>query len=130
MNELTPVGRIGRYDILGRLATGGMAEIFLARESGPRQASRTLVVKRILPHVAEDPDYVESFVAEARLSLRLSHPNICGVVEFGEEAGRYFLAMEYVRGVSLHARIERVGPQPQALSVRRGADVANAHTHA
>ncbi len=130
VKDLAPVGRIGRYDILGRLATGGMAEIFLARESGPREASRTLVVKRILPHVAEDPDYVESFVAEATLSLRLSHPSICGVVEFGEEAGRYFLAMEYVRGVSLHALIERVGPMPMGMSVRLVADVANALTHA
>ncbi|MEM1418198.1 MAG: protein kinase, partial [Myxococcota bacterium] len=126
---LAPVGRIGRYDILGRLATGGMAEIFLARESGPHQASRTLVVKRILPHVAEDPEYVESFVAEATLSLRLRHPHICTVYEFGEEAGRYFLAMEYVRGVSLHELIERVGPMPMALTVRIIADVADALTH-
>src|SRR5690606_22591646 len=73
---LGPIGTIGRYEIIGRLATGGMAEISLARETG-RHATRLVVVKRILPHIAEDPVLVEMFLLEARLSMNLAHPNIC-----------------------------------------------------
>src|SRR5690606_36840799 len=72
--SLTPIGTIGRYAILGRLATGGMAEIFLASESS-LDATRHVVVKRLLPHIADDPALVEMFRNEARLSINLAHPN-------------------------------------------------------
>src|SRR5690606_20231256 len=88
---LTPVGKIGRYDVIGRLATGGMAEIFLARESGPKTVERHVVVKRVLPHVAQDARLVEMFVHEARLCMNLSHPNICPIYEFGDAGGSFFL---------------------------------------
>ncbi|HJK89810.1 MAG TPA: serine/threonine-protein kinase [Polyangiaceae bacterium LLY-WYZ-15_(1-7)] len=130
LRELPPVGSIGRYEVLGRLAVGGMAEIFLAAESGPREVWRPVVVKRILPHVAEDEDYVESFVQEAGLSLRLNHPNVCAVYEFGEEAGRFYLAMEYVRGVRLGDLVDRASPLPIPLVARIVADVAAALQHA
>ncbi|MEM6960219.1 MAG: serine/threonine-protein kinase [Myxococcota bacterium] len=101
-----PIGRLGRYQLLGRLAAGGMAEIYLAREPGPKSVHRHVVVKRILPHVAEDEIAVAMFVHEAKLCVQLQHPNICPVYEFGEDNGTYFLAMEWVRGVSLRALIQ------------------------
>ncbi len=133
IHDLTPVGRIGRYDILGRLAIGGMAEIFLARESGPRAASRELVVKRVLPHVAADPKLIDMFVQEAQLCMRLRHPNICSIYEFGEEDGTFYLAMEWVHGVPLSrlARESRkVDGLPIAMVVKIIADVAAALHHA
>jgi len=133
VHDLDPVGRIGRYDILGRLATGGMAEIFLARESGPRSASRELVVKRVLPHVADDPTLVAMFVQEAKLCMRLRHPNICPIFEFGEEAGDVYLAMEWVEGVSLAELAKKAqarGGLPLPVVVRIIADVAAALHHA
>ncbi|HEY8429809.1 MAG TPA: serine/threonine-protein kinase [Sandaracinaceae bacterium] len=128
---LTPVGKIGRYDVIGRLATGGMAEIFLARESGPKTVERHVVVKRVLPHVAQDARLVEMFVHEARLCMNLSHPNICPIYEFGDAGGSFFLAMEWVRGISLRDLLERVtGPLPIPFLVRVFADIAGALHHA
>ncbi len=107
-----------------------MAEIFLARDEGPRAAWRPLVVKRVLPHVAQDPDYIEGFVHEATLSMRLCHPNICAVYEFGEDAGTYYLAMEYVEGVSLRQLIREASPLPHEIVARIVADVASALAYA
>jgi serine/threonine-protein kinase len=111
-----------------------MAEIFLARESGPRGAGRELVVKRVLPHVAADPKLMDMFIQEAQLSLRLRHPNICPIVEFGEdESGAFFLAMEWVHGVSLArlaARARDHGGIPVRIAVQIIADIAGALHHA
>ncbi len=131
LSALSPIGRIGRYDIVGRLASGGMAEIFLARESGPETVQRHVVVKRVLPHAAEDPKMVDMFVHEARLSMNLSHPNICPIYEFGEASGGFFLAMEWVRGVSLRDLIDEVKePLPVDFVVRVFAEIAAALHHA
>src|SRR5690606_18458025 len=86
LSSLSPIGTIGRYAIIGRLATGGMAEIFLARESS-LDVTRHVVVKRVLPHIAEDPALVEMFLHEARLSMNLAHPNVCPIYELGESGG-------------------------------------------
>jgi serine/threonine-protein kinase len=132
--NLSPIGRLGRYELLGRLDVGGMAEIFLARESGPQGARRELVVKRVLPHVARDPVRLEMFAQEARLCMRLQHPHICPIHEFGQQDGTYFLAMEWVRGLSLRELIDRGSdfsgglPTPVALTIL--ADVASALHHA
>jgi serine/threonine protein kinase len=99
--SLPPIARVGRFDILGRLAVGGMAEIFLARESGPGRGTRAVVIKRILPHVATDPRFVEMFLHEAELAMHLNHPNLCAIHEFGAQDGEYFIAMEWVHGVSI-----------------------------
>jgi serine/threonine protein kinase len=93
--------RFGKYQLIERLGRGGMAEVWKAKMLGPAGFVRTLVVKRILPHLAEDPHFVQMFVAEARLSARLNHANIVQVYELGDVAGEYFLAMEYVRGRDL-----------------------------
>ncbi|MCA9580396.1 MAG: serine/threonine protein kinase [Myxococcales bacterium] len=101
-----PLGRIGRYDILGRLASGGMAEIFLAREVSPGGSSRMVVVKLIKSVVAGDQDFQRMFVREARVIMGLTHPHICHAYEFGEDAAHFYIAMEWVSGISL-ARVIR-----------------------
>src|SRR5258708_40075708 len=88
--------RLGPYELLQRIATGGMAEVYLARRAGPHGFQKTVAVKRILPQFARDPDFVAMFVDEARVCARLSHPNIVPVFDFGEEEGELYMAMEYV----------------------------------
>jgi serine/threonine protein kinase len=96
-----PTLRFGKYLLVERLGRGGMAEVWKAKILGPAGFQRTVVVKRILPHLAEDPHFVQMFVSEARLSARLSHANIVHVYELGDVDGEYFICMEYVRGRDL-----------------------------
>src|SRR6218665_4219148 len=84
-----------------------MAEVFLAKAAGPMGFEKTLVLKRILPHLAEEPTFVDMFLAEAKLAARLTHSNIAQIFDFGESEGAYFLAMEYIDGPSLRTLIKR-----------------------
>ncbi|MFU8805067.1 MAG: serine/threonine protein kinase, partial [Bradymonadaceae bacterium] len=89
---------IGRYELLTRLATGGMAELFLARERGIAGLERLVVIKRILPHLADQPSFVDMFLREARIVARLSHPNVVQIFDLGHESESYHIAMEYIHG--------------------------------
>jgi serine/threonine-protein kinase len=127
--ELPVIGHYSRFALLGRIAFGGMAEIFLARESSATGASRHLVVKRILPHVADDEGFVTMFLDEARLAIRLQHPNICPIYEFGEAQGTWFIAMEWVNGVPLGKLIRKAratGGIPVPVTVRVLAQISEA----
>jgi serine/threonine-protein kinase len=99
--------QLGKYQLIRKLATGGMAEVFLAKAAGPMGFEKTLVVKRILPHLAEDPTFVEMFLGEAKLAAQLNHPNIVQIFDFGEADGEYFLAMEYIDGPNLRVLLKR-----------------------
>jgi serine/threonine-protein kinase len=101
------IGRFGAYEIAGRLALGGMAEILLARESIHGAGSRYLVVKRILQQYEKERDFVDMFFDEARVVIRLTHPNICHIYKFGQEEGTPFIAMEWVNGEALGRIIRR-----------------------
>jgi serine/threonine-protein kinase len=92
-----------------------MAEVYLGRAEGPAGFSKRLVIKRILPELAQDKDFVEMFLDEARLAALLEHPNVVQVFDFGEDAGQYYLAMEFIQGVSLRSLI--------SLYRRQGRDV-------
>jgi len=93
--------KLGRYDILERLATGGMAEIFLACERGMHGLERLVVVKKILPHLAVQDAFVQMFVHEARIVARISHPNVVQIHDLAEQDGEVFICMEYVPGSTL-----------------------------
>src|SRR5579864_3809854 len=80
-----------------------MAEVFLAKAAGPMGFEKTLVVKRILPHLAEDPNFIEMFLGEAKLAAQLNHPNVVQIFDFGEAEGSYFIAMEFLDGPNLRA---------------------------
>lgn len=130
--EQPALARYGRYELLGRLAYGGMAEIFLAREAHV-SAHRMLVIKRVLPHVAEDRHFVDMFVDEARLAMQLNHPNICHVYSFGEEEGTYYIAMEWVNGKTLSKIIRKArqeGGLPIPVALKVVAQVAEALDYA
>jgi serine/threonine protein kinase len=122
MNMAQPLVGIGtyygKYFLLEKLATGGMGEVFLARQQGPAGFEKILVVKKILNHLTENKEFVELFLGEARLAARMNHRNIVQVFELGEHDGTYFIAMEYVAGKSLREvidaaqkRHERIPPE-------------------
>ncbi len=89
---------LGKYTLVRKLATGGMAEVFLARIDGPMGFAKKCVVKRILPHFNDDPRFIEMFLGEARLAAELNHPNLVQIFDFGEANGQYYLAMEFIDG--------------------------------
>lgn len=115
---------LGPYRLVRRLASGGMAEIFLARQEGKDGFARDLVVKRILPHLAADPEFTRMFRDEARLAALLSHPNVVHVYDFGSEPDAegevLWLAMELVRGVDLRALIVRAVEANRAAGLGGG----------
>ena len=92
---------LGRYQLLALLATGGMAEIYLARQTGIQGFNRLVVVKRVHPHLARDANFLEMFFDEARIAAQLNHPNIVQIFDLGNEGEQYFIAMEYLEGESL-----------------------------
>ncbi|WP_224363528.1 serine/threonine protein kinase [Hyalangium versicolor] len=86
----------GKYELLRKIASGGMGQVFLARERGA--VERLVVLKLILPHLAEDEEFLTMFLEEARLVARLRHPNLVTILELLEVEGRHCLAMEFVQG--------------------------------
>lgn len=100
--------RIGRYRLVRKLASGGMATLYLATVEGPDRFVRALALKRIHSHLADDPDFIEMFADEARLLARISHPNVCGIIDFGRSGEDYFIALEHLRGVTLAAVARRL----------------------
>ncbi len=93
----------GKYRLLRKLAQGGMAEIFLAQD----QKGNFCAIKRILPHLAHEENFIRMFIDEARIVSHLDHPNIAGVYDQGKHKGYYYIAMEFVQGHSLLAVSER-----------------------
>ena len=130
LDTLPTIDRCGRYELLGRLGMGGMAEIFLAREPMGAGQARYVVVKRILEHISDEEAFVQMFLDEARLAMRLRHPHICPVYELGQDGDDWFLAMEWVHGITLRElqhRMSRMGTHmPVAMAVRIVSDLAGA----
>ncbi len=91
----------GKYTLLARLATGGMGEVFLARSTADAGFQKLLVIKRLLPHLTDHPQFVNMFLDEARLAAQLHHPNICQIYELGKVGPDHYMAMEYVEGIQL-----------------------------
>ena len=106
-----------RYEIHQRLARGGMAQVYLARD---RSLDRPVAVKELVPEFATDPSFVERFRREAQAAANLSHPNIVGVYDWGTQDGTYFIVMEYVDGQTLSRVLRADGP----FHPRRAAEIA------
>ncbi|HQP35615.1 MAG TPA: protein kinase [Polyangiaceae bacterium] len=128
--------RLGPYELVRHVATGGMAEVYLARRTGPHGFSKTVALKRILPQLARDPDFVAMFVDEARVCAQLSHPNLVQVFDFGEDGSELFMAMEYVDGTTCAKVVRRAAARMDfvpieaslhvIVSVLRGLEYAHA----
>ena len=117
MADREPVVLNGRYELHARIARGGMAEVFLARD---QVLDRSVAVKVLFPEFATDPAFVERFRREAQSAANLTHPAIVGVYDWGSYRGTYFIVMEYVRGRSLAEILRAEG----TLHPDRAADIA------
>jgi serine/threonine-protein kinase len=130
---LTAGASFARYEIESLLAAGGMAEVWRAKTKGAEGFERRVVIKTMLTQFADRADLVEMFVREATLGAQLSHPNIVDVFDFGQIDGRYFIAMEYVPGVTLrfaHRRmLARGGRLPVAMLLHVMRDVCEGLQH-
>jgi eukaryotic-like serine/threonine-protein kinase len=112
-----PGFRLGRYELLARIATGGMGEIFLARLGGVAGFEKLFVIKRILPHLADDERFRAMLIGEAQVVANMSHANICQVYELDETDGQLFIVMEYLEGVTLLGLLRRFAQSQRALDL-------------
>ena len=134
MPLLKPATQLGRYTVLGKLATGGMSEIYLAKQSGIAGFSKVVVLKVILPHLADDPSFMQMFLNEAKLAAMLNHPNVVQIFDFGESEGQYYIAMEHIDGQNLrgvYRTLRRQGRRiPRHIALRIIADTCGALQYA
>ncbi len=100
--------RFGKYTLIRKLATGGMAELFLAIQKSVAGFEKLLVIKRILPSMNQDRAFIEMLLHEARIAATLSHPNIVQIFDVGQFDGQYFIAMEHVHGEDLRSIVRQM----------------------
>ena len=125
--SLPPGTRVGRYTIVERIGAGGMAELLLARQDGPRRFAKPIALKLLHAHFAEDPEFIAMFEREARIAAGLVHPHVVQVLDVGVVDGEHFLALEFVHGRDLRRILSTLrGPLPLGGAVRGVADVARA----
>ncbi len=113
----------GRYELLRRIARGGMADVYLARDAS---LDRQVAVKVLFPEFANDPSFVERFRREAKAAANLNHPNIVGIYDWGQEQGTYYIVMEYVVGRSMADVMRSTGRLSPDRAAEIAADVAEA----
>ena len=115
----------GKFVLLRKLASGGMGEVFLAKQRGPSGFEKLLVIKRILSHHLDKPDYVSMFFGEAKLVARLNHHNIIQIYEMDKIDGEHYIAMEYVRGKSLRDIIDELRSEGRLLPMAHVIEIAS-----
>src|SRR6478752_5836276 len=128
--------RFGKYTLIRKLATGGMAELFLAIQKSVAGFEKLLVIKRILPAMNQDRAFIEMLLHEARIAATLSHPNIVQIFDVGQEHGQYFIAMEHVHGEDLRSIVRQMKvkgypefPAEHALGIILGVCAGLAYAH-
>ncbi len=107
----------GKYLLLERVNVGGMAEVFKGKAFGVEGFERLVAVKRILPSIAEDQEFITMFIDEAKIAVQLTHANIAQIFDLGKESESYFIAMEYVHGKDLRAIFDRVRKRGETVPV-------------
>jgi len=132
LNQPTP---FGKYYLLERINVGGMAEVFKAKVVGVEGFERIVALKRILPHIAEDEEFITMFIDEAKIAVQLQHANIAQIFDLGKVDDAYFIALEYVQGRDLRGifddlrRHTQTMPLPQVcyviMQVCEGLDYAH-----
>src|SRR5262245_25643776 len=112
-----------RYVLIERIGVGGMAEVFRANALGAEGFERPIAIKRILPSLLEDDDFIQMFVDEAKIAVQLQHPNIVQIFDLGREGREYYIAMEFIHGKDLRAVLDRCTqireklPQPVGVHI-------------
>src|SRR5438552_12721321 len=121
LRQATP---FGKYVLLERISVGGMAEVFKAKSFGVEGFEKILAVKRILPSMAEDADFIEMFIDEAKICGQLNHANICQIFELGRVTDAHFIAMEFVWGKDVLQMQNRFRKIRQYMSAEMAAHIA------
>ncbi len=110
----------GKYLLLDRISVGGMAEVFKAKSYGVEGFEKVIAIKRILPSMGEDRDFIKMFIDEAKIAGQLAHANICQIFELGRTEGAHFIAMEFIWGKDLLQIQNRLRKLKQTMSVPMG----------
>src|SRR5690242_6128555 len=128
--------RFGKYTLLRKLATGGMAELFLALQKSVAGFEKLIVIKRILPAMNADKAFIEMLLQEARIAATLSHPNIVQIFDVGQVDGTFFIAMEHIHGEDIQGIVRAMKkkeltefPLEHTLSVVLGMCAGLAYAH-
>lgn len=114
----------GKYCLLERISVGGMAEVFRAKPLNAPEFNGYLALKRILPHLAEDDEFITMFVDEAKLTVQLNHPNIVRIYELGQFQTSYYILMEFIAGKDLLTLQKRVRKRREVIGVERSVFIA------
>ncbi len=122
MKQTTP---FGKYLLLDRVNVGGMAEVFKAKAFGVEGFERILAIKRILPNMADDDEFINMFVDEARIAVQLSHANIVQIFELGKWENQYYIAMEYVAGKDVRQILDNYRKRKELLPLPAVAFLAS-----
>jgi len=109
--------RVDRYELMGEIASGGMATVYLARLTGMGGFQRFVAMKRLHPHLASEKEFVEMFLDEARIAARIHHPNVVPILEVGASTVGYYLVMEYIEGDTLARLLARAASTGKRLPV-------------
>lgn len=117
--------KFGKYTLLEKLAVGGMAEIYKAKTFGAEGFEKELAIKRILPHAAEDKEFINMLIDEAKLSVLLSHANIVQVYDLGKVGQDYFISMEYIHGINCRDILYKLREKNQRMPADLAVYVAS-----
>src|SRR6185295_16291883 len=115
--------QFGKYYLLDRINVGGMAEVFKAKAFGVEGFERLVAVKRILPNIAEDEEFITMFIDEAKIAVQLQHANIAQIFDLGKVDDSYFIALEYVHGKDARAIFDRARQLGQITPVSQACFV-------
>ncbi len=124
LNSFTSPISFGKYDLLERINVGGMAEVFRAKAYGVEGFERLVAVKRILPNIAEDQEFIRMFIDEAKIAVQLNHANIAQIFDLGVEDDSYYIALEHIHGRDLRAVYDRCRNRRQLIPVSHACFVA------
>ncbi|MFZ9890012.1 MAG: serine/threonine protein kinase, partial [Myxococcota bacterium] len=113
--------RFGKYVLLERVNVGGMAEVFKAKTFGVAGFERILAIKRILPSLVDDQEFIHMFIDEARIAVQLNHTNIAQIYELGKQGPHYYIAMEYLPSRDLRSILDRLRSAGQLMPIAQAA---------
>jgi eukaryotic-like serine/threonine-protein kinase len=111
------IEEFGKYILLEKIASGGMAEVYLAKSTANSGISKFIAIKRILPQFSENPEFIEMFKEEAKIAANLNHGNVVSIFEFGVERSQFFLVMEYVEGQNLRQVLNHLKKKQKYFSI-------------
>jgi len=121
----TKLEYFGKYILLEKLASGGMAEVFLGKTLGAEGVAKLVAVKRILPQFSRSEEFISMFKEEAKIAVNLAHPNIVSIMEFGIEKEQFYIAMEYVEGRNLRQILNRMKELNRSFTIEQAIYIAN-----